>query len=195
MVHLVKWLLAFLLITGACILLPAQAKLNVKAGVAALRFHDEKEINDEIWHAEHRYGFDVIIHSYRWLFIPGFHYQRLSINGDEDAIGGEIFDHRANFHQIRIPGSVGYEILDYSTLRWSVYAGPHVNFMVAIDDNPGDLNFEQIHELSAGLHFGTQFSVSIITLDIFLDHGLTKIIKARSDSKARGAGLSVGLKF
>lgn len=172
-----------------------QAKFNLKTGLYAARFEDEKESNADLWHIEHRYGFDIHVMNYRLAYIPGFHYQRMSINREEQPFSNNAFNKRNNYHIIRIPMSMGYQVIDRGMATMTVFGGGYVKFILEADDNPAQINTEHLHDLTVGFQAGVQVTLSVLSVDFQYGHALSKFFLERPDSKLRSFGVSVGIKI
>lgn len=173
----------------------SQAIINAKVGVESWSLLDEKELSGQSNHPGQLIGFDVFIEKNRALFVPGFHYHRISIE-NEDVRFDVNFNEAHHIHYFTIPLTFGYTILEKSFLDVSLLAGGEINFFYNLDDNNVGLDDDMLYGVSTGLTGMVHLTFfSILTAEIKYHHALQPIIKIRDDSKLRGMTLAVGVRF
>ncbi|MEO5905215.1 MAG: hypothetical protein ABIQ11_00705, partial [Saprospiraceae bacterium] len=132
---------------------------------------------------------------HRFLFVPGFHYHRLSILNQEDGFTFEI-PPRNGVHYFTIPVTFGIKVIDIPAFNFSLMAGGEANFYYSLDSNDLELDDDRLHGVFASLTGVAQVEViSFLTLDLKYHHALHPIIKERPESKLRGWTLALGVKF
>jgi len=173
----------------------AQSIFNLKTGVDTWSFQDEKDVQEESSHPGQFFGFDVFIEKNRGLFVPGFHYHRISILNEDEKFDYS-FNESHHVHYFTIPLTFGYKFLDFANWNMSALAGGEINFFYDLDPNDVGLDDDMFYgvwtDLTGVLH--TEFA-SFITADVKYHYGLQPIINIRDDSKLSGWTLALGLRF
>lgn len=173
----------------------SQTEFNPKVGVNTWTIKDEMEQSGQSSHSGQSIGFDMYIIDHRFLFVPGFHYRRLSILNQEDGFTFEI-PKRNGVHYFSIPITFGMKVIDIPAFNFSLMAGGEANFYHSLDANDLELDDDRLHGVFASLTGVAQLEfISILTLDLKYHHALHPIIKARPLSKLRGWTLALGVKF
>lgn len=173
----------------------SQTEFNPKVGVNTWSIKDEMEQSGQSSHSGQSVGFDMYIIDHRFLFVPGFHYRRLSILNQEDGFTFEI-PKRNGVHYFAIPITFGMKVIEIPAFSFSLMAGGEANFYYNLDANDLELDDDRLHGVFASLTGVAQVEViSFLTLDLKYHHALHPIIKARPESKLRGWTLALGVKF
>ena len=184
LLSIVTGLLVFFSATG-------QSLINFKAGVSSYAFKDEKRIESGLRHIAHQYGFDILLEGNGFYIRPGFHYQGIGLHGEKDA-GSNLFRKRINYHQARVPLSVGRRLFQSAHFGLSGYAGGQMDFLLAVDENSADLNTGIMSGLQWGWHTGIMLEYRMLSFDLLFSRNLTSLIKTREDSVAGGFGVAIG---
>ena len=167
----------------------SQTGLNIKTGLSIFQLKDAHGLSPRLIHFGHRYGFDARVEETRLVFLAGLHYERLALFGDEEH---SAFRDRMNLHEIVLPISLGFKLLDASIVSLRVYGGGNLNFVVTLDENPAGLNTDRVTNLIPGGQLGVQGQIGPLTLDIqHVFHG-RHFILTREDSRFRGLVISLG---
>jgi len=173
----------------------AQSLFNLKTGVDTWSLEDEKNAREGSHHPGQFFGFDVFIEKNRGLFVPGFHYHRISVLNEDEKFDYS-FNQAHHVHYFTIPLTFGYKFLDLANWNMSALAGGEINFFYDLDQNDVGLDDDMFHgvwtALTGVLH--TEFA-SLITADVKYHYGLQPIIDIRDDSKLSGWTLALGLRF
>jgi len=172
-----------------------QTQINPKLGFDTWSIEDEIELSGQSSHSGQFIGFDVYVQRNRLIFVPGFHYHRLSIVNQEDGFTFQ-FQKRNGAHYFSIPLTFGLQVIDLPVIDAYVMAGGESTFFYSLDANDINLDDDQLHGVFASLTGVAQVELfSIMTLDIKYHYALHPIIKERPDSKLRGWTLAAGIKF
>jgi hypothetical protein len=173
----------------------AQTSVNFKTGVETWALKDECDDLGKSKHPGQFFGFDVFVEKNRKIFVPGFHYHRISIYNEEENFDYN-FSESHHVHYFTIPMTFGYRFLDQPIWKISAFGGPEVNFFYDLDSNDVGLDDDQFYgvwsSLTAVLH--TEIS-SLVTAEVKYHYALQPIIKIRDESKFRGWTLAVGVTF
>ena len=173
----------------------AQTKFNPKVGIESWSIKDEAELTGSSNHSGQTIGFDVFVIDNRFLFVPGFHYHRVSILNEEESIKFEI-PQRNGTHYFSIPVTFGMQLLDLPGIDLNVMAGGEVTFFHSLDDNDINLDDDKLKGVFAGLTGTAQVELfNIVTLDAKYHHNFHPVFKERPDSKLSGWTLAAGIKF
>lgn len=186
-------LLLFYWYSGASV--EAQAEFNVKAGLETWSLKDENDQFGRSSHSGQMIGFDVFIQRKKLLFVPGFHYHRISVLNEDETFNFS-FSKSHHFHYFTIPLTFGYKVLDQSAIDISLLAGGEVHFYYDIDDNNVGLDNDMLYGVFTALTgiFHVEF-LSILTTEAKYHYALQPIINFRDDSKLRGWTFALGVKF
>ena len=173
----------------------AQAAFNVKAGVETWSFKDEKESFGQSRHPGQMIGFDVFVEKNKLMFIPGFHYHRISILNEEKVFSIDFSDAH-HIHYFNIPITFGYKVLDVTGLEMVLAAGAEPQFYYDLDENDVGLDDDKIFGVSTSLTGLLHLKLfSFLTTEFRYHYGLQPLIKNRDESKVRGLTLAVGVKI
>ena len=160
-----KWiLLSFLFLFNT---LKAQTHVDVKIGVECWSFRDE---NEQLGHSKHNgqmIGVEVPVQDDRFLFIPGLHYRRISVENNGPCFSPN-FDESDYLHYFTIPVLFGYETWKREDIVLLLSGGPEINFFYDLDEN--DAGYEQ--ESMKGMHAGLQFLVQGRFFDLITEGGI-----------------------
>lgn len=173
----------------------AQTSVNFKTGIETWALKDECDDLGESKHPGQFFGFDVFLEKNRKLFVPGFHYHRISVYNEEEKFDYN-FSESHHVHYFTIPLTFGYKFLDQPMWMISAFAGPEVNFFYDLDGNDVGLDDDQFYgvwtSLTASLHL--EFS-SLVTAEVKYHYALQPILKIRDQSKFRGWTFAFGVDF
>jgi hypothetical protein len=186
---------AFIVLLLASGSIKAQTEFNPKIGLETWSIRDELGLSGSSRHTGQTIGFDVFVINNRFLFVPGFHYHRISIlNGDKSLVF-EIPD-RNGTHYFSIPVTFGMKLIDLPGIDLSLMAGGEVTFFHSLDDNDIFLDDDELKSVFGGLTATAQVEiVSLITLDVKYHHQLHPMFKERAQSKLRGWTFAAGIRF
>jgi len=173
----------------------AQTSVNFKTGIETWALKDECEDLGSSKHPGQFFGFDVFVERNRKLFVPGFHYHRISIYNEEEKFNYS-FNESHHVHYFTIPMTIGYRFLDQPIWRASVFGGPEINFFYDLDGNDVGLDDDQFYGVWTSLTatFHTEIS-SLITAEVKYHYAFQPILKIRDESKFRGWTLALGVNF
>jgi len=172
-----------------------QAIVNVKTGVETWMLQDELNTTGMSSHPGQFFGFDVYVERNRWLFVPGFHYHRISVQ-NEDFRYEYNFSQSHHVHYFTIPMTGGYKFLDIANLNISAMGGGEITFFYNLDGNDVGLDDDMFYGVWTGLTGVLQVEIfSVVTAEVKYHYALQPIIKIRDDSKLRGWTLALGIKF
>ena len=173
----------------------SQARINAKIGIESWVLKDEVSVSGESMHPGQFIGFDVFVEKNRALFVPGFHYHRISVENGEESLSFN-FHQKNHLHYFTIPLTAGYKFFDRSFWNLALMAGGEVTFFYDIDSNNVGLDDDMLYGVSTGLTGILQAEIAtIFTAEVKYHYGLQPIIKIRDQSKLRGLTFAVGLKF
>jgi hypothetical protein len=173
----------------------AQAVINVKTGVESWTIQDELNTSGSSGHPGQFFGFDVYVEKNRALFVPGFHYHRISVE-NEDHKFDYNFSESHHIHYFTIPLTGGYKFLEQCNWNMSAMAGCEITFFYDLDANDVGLDDDMFYGVWTGLTGILQVEIfSIATAEVKYHYGLQPIIKIRDQSKLRGWTLALGIKF
>jgi hypothetical protein len=172
-----------------------QAGFNIKFGLETWSLKDEIDQSGVSKHPGQMIGFDVFVEDNRFLFVPGFHYHRISL-ANEDKSFSLDFDEAHHAHYFMIPLTIGYKVLEIPSIELAILGGAEVNFFYDIDDNDLALEDNMFYGVSTNLTGSLHVTFfSILTTEVKYHYALQPILKIRDDSKLRGWTLAAGLKF
>ena len=173
----------------------AQTSVNFITGVESWALKDECDDLGMSKHPGQFFGFDVFVEKNRKLFVPGFHYHRISIYNEEENFNYN-FSESHHVHYFTIPMTFGYRFLDQPIWKISAFAGPEVSFFYDLDANDVGLDDDQFHGVWTSLTTTVHTEISsLVTAEVKYHYALQPIIKIRDDSKFRGWTLAVGVAF
>jgi hypothetical protein len=165
----------------------AQSALNLKVGLIERSFRDEADLR----HCGMNFGLDAIIEDSRFLFMPGLHYQRYSIAGQQ--VQESKFSKSESLHQISLPVSMGTWLMADRWAKFRVYGGGHINFIVGVDENDLGINLDRVTTVHPGWQVGGQVMLWKVTADIRYYRDYRKIINVRENSAVAGWEFLVGI--
>jgi hypothetical protein len=172
-----------------------QTVFNAKTGVESWALQDELNFSGISSHPGQFFGFDVYVEKNRALFVPGFHYHRISIENEDETFSYNFRDSH-HVHYFTIPMTFGYKFLDGRDWNLSAMGGGEISFFYDLDANDVGLDDDMFYGVWTGLTGVLQVEViSLITAEVKYHYGLQPIIKIRDDSKLRGWTLALGVKF
>ncbi len=128
----------------------AQALFNLKTGVESWSLRDELNLVGHSSHPGQFFGFDVYVEKNRALFVPGFHYHRISVQNENDHFN-YTFNESHHVHYFTIPLTFGYEILDHCHWNMSAMAGGEISFFYDLDSNDVALDDDMLYGVWTGL--------------------------------------------
>lgn len=173
----------------------AQTEFNPKIGLSTWKIQDEVDQTGFSHHSGQTIGFDVFVINNRFLFVPGFHYHRISIINEDDGLVFEIPD-RNGVHYFTIPVTAGLTLLDLPGIDALIMAGGEVTFFHSLDDNDIALDDDRMKGVFAGITGTAQLELfSLVTLDVKYHHGLQPIFKEQQDSTMSGWSFHAGIRF
>jgi hypothetical protein len=183
--------LLFCLLPG----LYAQDVFSVKTGMETWTIRDELSTLGSSSHPGQFFGFDVYVEKNRALFVPGFHYHRISVL-NEDHRFSYNFSEAHHMHYFTIPLSFGYQFLDYKHWNMAALGGGEINFFYDLDANDVGLDDDQFYGIWTGLTAILQSEIaSRLTAEIKYHYAIQPILKTRPQSKLRGWTLAMGIRF
>lgn len=175
--------------------LKAQTQFNPKMGFETWSILDEKDQANMSNHSGQMIGFDMYITDNRFVFVPGFHYHRISILNLDEGLNFHLVE-RNGSHYFSIPMTFGLQLLDLPGLSAFVMAGGEATFFHSLDANDIGMDDDKLHGVFASATGAAQLEiVSLFTVDLKYHHAFHPIIKARPESKLRGWTLALGVKF
>ena len=187
-------LLMFLGVLGMSTL-KAQTQFNPKMGFETWSILDEKDQANMSNHSGQMIGFDMYITDNRFVFVPGFHYHRISILNLDEGLNFHLVE-RNGSRYFSIPMTFGLQLLDLPGLSAFVMAGGEATFFHSLDANDIGMDDDKLHGVFASATGSAQLEiVSLFTVDLKYHHAFHPIIKARPESKLRGWTLALGVKF
>ena len=173
----------------------SQTQINPKLGYESWSLKDEMDQTGNSSHSGQFIGFDVYVQHNRLLFVPGFHYHRLSILNQEEGFNFR-FHKRNGTHYFSIPVTFGFQVLDLPGIDAYLMAGGESTFFYSLDSNDIHLDDDKLHGVFASLTGVAQVELfSLLTLDFKYHHAFHPIIKERPESKLRGITIAAGIKF
>ncbi|HZV69943.1 MAG TPA: hypothetical protein VFG10_10380 [Saprospiraceae bacterium] len=173
----------------------SQARFNLKTGVQTWSIMDEINLGGESHHSGQTVGFDMHIMSNRFIFAPGFHYNRISVLNQPEGFQYS-FHKRNHLHYFNIPLTAGYELFDFKVVDLSIMAGAEAFFFYNLDSNDIGLKVDEMYGVTPALTGVIQAEIfSLITLDIKYHHALHELIRERTESKLRGFSFDLGIIF
>jgi hypothetical protein len=173
----------------------SQTQINPKLGYDTWKIKDEMDQSGQSSHSGQFIGFDLYVQHNRLLFVPGFHYHRLSILNQEEGFNFQ-FQKRNGTHYFSIPVTFGLQVIDLPMIDAYLMAGGESTFFYSLDSNDIHLDDDKLHGVFASLTGAAQIELfSILTLDLKYHHALHPIIKERPESKLRGWTVAAGIKF
>jgi len=189
MTNILQRLLPAMVFLFSCMGAECQSALNVKLGLI------DRVLNDEsgLTHYGFNIGLDAIVEDTRFLFVPGFHYQRYAVIGSDSR--SRTFQRQASIHQISLPVSAGTWILADQVVKVRVYGGIHFNFIVGVDSNNAGINLDRLTTFHPGWQAGVQLLLWRFTADVRYTKDYRKLIKARPESDVRGWEFLIGFAF
>ena len=137
-----------------------QSAVDVNVGLITNSFADETGSR----HYGNSIGFDVVVEDSPFLFMPGMHYQRYAIDGSSSRMGLSIKG--PLIHQVSIPANIGTRLWSYRRMKWRIYGGGHLSFIVAVDNNDRGIHIDRINTVQPGWQAGTQLQLWKITADL-----------------------------
>jgi hypothetical protein len=176
-------------------LVKAQAGFNAKFGLENWSFKDEMEMTGESSHPGQMIGFDVFVEDKRFLFVPGFHYHRISLENEDQSFSAD-FSEQHHAHYFMIPLTAGYKLTKDGIVNLSILGGGEVAFFYDVDDN--DLGFDDSGFIGVSTNLTAMFHAelfSFLTTEVKYHYGLQPTLKNRDESKLRGWTLALGVKF
>ena len=87
----------------------AQAGFNAKIGKETWSFKDEVEMTGQSNHPGQMIGFDVFVEDNRFVFVPGFHYHRISLQNEDQNFSFDVSEHH-HAHYFMIALTAGYKL-------------------------------------------------------------------------------------
>jgi len=169
-----------------------QTVLNFKTGVESWTLQDELDMLGESSHPGQFFGFDVFVEKNRALFVPGFHYHRISVENEDERFNYDFSD-KHHAHYFTIPMTFGYKFLDGRDWNISALGGGEVSFFYDLDDNDIGLDDDMFYGVWTSLTGVVHVELlRFITAEVRYHYGLQPIIKIRDDSRLRGWTLAVG---
>jgi len=173
----------------------SQTEFNLKTGAELWTIQDELNSDGHSQHSGQTIGFDVHIYDSRFMFVPGFHYHRISVLNQDDGLTYKFNDDNHS-HHLSIPITFGWRVLDLPLVNLSGMAGGEVFFFHSLDPNDIGLDDDQFHELFTSLTGVIHTELfSFLTAEIKYRYALNPLIKERPESKLRGWSLEIGLMF
>lgn len=173
----------------------AQTKFNPKIGFENWSIKDEADVANMSNHSGQMIGFDMYIQDNRLIFVPGFHYHRISILNLEEKLNFKLVE-RNGSHYFSIPMTFGLQLIDFPGLSAYIMAGGEATFFHSLDSNDIGMDDDKLHGVFASATASAQIEiVSFLTVDLKYHHAFHPIIKARPESKLRGWTLAAGIKF
>lgn len=170
-------------------------KMNPKVGFDSWSLKDEMELAGQSSHSGQFIGFDLYVQRNRLVFVPGFHYHRLSILNQEEGFNFRITG-RNGSHYFTIPVMFGVQVLDLPMIDAYLMGGGETTFFYSLDSNDIQLDDDKLHGVFAGLSGAAQVELfSIFTLDVKYHYAFHPILKERPESKLRGWTFAAGIKF
>lgn len=173
----------------------AQAGLNAKIGIEAWSFKDEAKMTGQSSHPGQMIGFDFFIEDNRFVFVPGFHYHRFSLQNENHTFSFNLREHH-HAHYFMIPMIVGYKLTCDAFVNLSVLGGGEVVFFYDADDNNlgfDDNSFIGVSTNLTGMLHAQLFS--FLTAEVKYHYGLQPTLKSRDDSMMRGWTMALGVRF
>jgi hypothetical protein len=173
----------------------SQTAFNLKTGAALWSIQDEVDSEGHSQHSGQTIGFDVQIYDSRFMFVPGFHYQRISVLNQDDGLTYKFNDENHS-HHFSIPITFGWRVLDLKVIDLSAMAGGEIFFFHSLDPNDIGLDEHQFHDLFTALSGAIHTELfSFLSAEIKYRHALNPLLKERPESKLRGWSLEIGLMF
>lgn len=170
-------------------------QMNPKVGFDSWSLKDEMELAGQSSHSGQFIGFDLYVQRNRLVFVPGFHYHRLSILNQEEGFNFRITG-RNGSHYFTIPVMFGVQVLDLPMIDAYLMGGGETTFFYSLDSNDIQLDDDKLHGVFAGLSGAAQVELfSIFTLDVKYHYAFHPILKERPESKLRGWTFAAGIKF
>lgn len=163
-----------------------QAYGNIHIGTVEASFEDNKS----------RYGYEVgggVVVGGDGLFVfPGIAYQRFSlIQNDKN----DYFSKSPCFNDMRLSVDLGFEYKIISTLRVRFFGGGGLDYVLDIEDNPAQLNFDNVYDAAFSWQYGVGASFSILSIEYKMINGITDYFRTMKPSKLKTPVISLGFRF
>ncbi len=172
-----------------------QTQINPKLGFETWSIKDEMDQTGKSSHSGQMIGFDVFILHNRLVFVPGFHYHRISILNREEGLKFNFVKTNGS-HYFSIPLTFGLQVVDLPAINFYVMGGGEATFFYSLDANDIGLDDDKLHGVFASATATAQVELfSIFTFDLKYHYAFHPIIKARPESKLQGWTLAAGIKF
>jgi hypothetical protein len=134
----------------------------------------------------------------RPYFQPGVFYQQTSLDASAPSdISGDIVDAELGLGSWWVPVLVGFNVINGEQLDLHLHAGPSATIVSSVKDNPYGVTKDDYESMWWGAVVGAGVDISLISIDVSYEFGLSKILKddPGSDTKQNVARLTAGLRF
>ena len=123
---------------------------------------------------------------------PGIVFQKFTI---EPYDKNRYFNDQPSYSMLKLTNDAGYEYKITSFLKLRIFAGVSLNYVLTIDDNDSEIDFNNLYDANFSYDYGAGISLWFVTLDFKRDNSLTNFFK---DIEKKGISfncINLGIQF